>query len=166
MSTFITHESIPIFIDDNSSVLILGSLPSVKSREEGFYYAHKQNRFFRVLSRLFNEDEPLTVEKRKLFLRRHNIALYDVIYSCYITGSSDSSIKEATPIDLEDILSRYPNIKVIGVNGDKAKQVFDRYLIDIAISHNIEVIYLPSTSPANAKTSLDYLLEKYTKLFI
>ena len=80
--THITHESIPIFIDDNSAVLILGSLPSVKTREVGFYYGHPRNRFFKVLSSIFNIEEPITIEDKKELLEEHNIALYDVIYEC------------------------------------------------------------------------------------
>ena len=93
--THITHDSIPLFIDDESTVLILGSLPSVKSREDGFYYAHPRNRFFLVLSKIFGEDKPKTIDERKAFLTRHHIALYDVTKECDIYGSSDASIKNA-----------------------------------------------------------------------
>lgn len=158
----LSHDSLPIFINHNSELLILGSFPSVKSREIGFYYGHKQNRFFLVLSRIFLEDEPISVENRKEFLSRHKIALYDVIYSCSIVGSSDSSIKDVVPIDIEKILKEYPNIKVIGVNGGKAKSLFDKYLLEKV---NVNVIYLPSTSPANAKCSLEMLRDKYQQLF-
>ena len=160
----ITHESIPIFIDNESKVLILGSLPSVKSREDGFYYAHKRNRFCLVLSRLFNEEEPLTVKERKSFLKKHHIALYDVIYECDIHGSSDASITNVKVIDIENILKTYPNIKCIAINGGKAKQLFDRYLLD-KVKQDIKVIYLPSTSPANAKTVVDELIQHYSVIF-
>ncbi len=105
----ITHESIPLFIDSESNILILGSLPSVKSREDGFYYAHKRNRFFLVLSGVFNESEPLSIEERKSFLKRHNIALYDVVYECDIHASSDASITNVKIIDIKEILSNHPN---------------------------------------------------------
>ena len=164
--THITHESIPIFIDNNSTVLILGSLPSVKTREVGFYYGHPRNRFFKVLSTIFNIEEPISVNERKEFLREHNIALYDVIYECDICGSSDSSIKNPIVINIKDILTRYPNIKRIGVNGGKAKQLFDRYLLDDVKKFDVEVYYLPSTSPANARMGLDELVEQYSILFI
>ena len=163
--THITHESIPIFIDNNSKVLILGSLPSVKTREVGFYYGHPRNRFFKVLSTIFNVEEPISVLDRKEFLREHNIALYDVIYECDICGSSDSSIRNPIVIDIKDILTRYPNIKYIGVNGGKAKQLFDRYLLDDVKGFDVEVFYLPSTSPANARMGVDELVERYSKLF-
>ena len=163
--THITHESIPIFIDHNSTVLILGSLPSIKTREVGFYYGHPRNRFFKVLSYIFNVEEPISFIDRKEFLREHNIALYDVIYECDICGSSDSSIKNPIVIDIKDILTKYHNIKYIGVNGGKAKQLFDIYLFDDVKSFNVEVYYLPSTSPANARMGLEELVEQYSKLF-
>ena len=158
----LTH-TLPIFIDKDSEILILGSFPSVKSREVMFYYGHPQNRFYRVLGRLFNEDYPVTTEERKAFLRRHKIALYDVIEECDIEGSSDSSIKNVIPIDIASILSKYPNIKIIGITGNKAAYYFNRYLI--AKVGNIKVVYLPSTSPANAKMSLELLVENYQDLF-
>ena len=161
----ISHKDLPIFINKDSNVLILGSFPSVKSREEGFYYAHKQNRFFKVLSSIFLEEEPITIEERKEFLIRHNIALYDVIYSCSIIGSSDSSIKDVVPIDIENILKEYPNIKVIGINGKKAQSLFNKYIKE-NINRDIKLIYLPSTSPANAKMKLDDLVKEYKKLFL
>ena len=161
----ITHESIPLLIDEESTVLILGSLPSVRSREEGFYYAHKQNRFFKVLSSIFKEEEPIAIESRKDFLKKNHIALYDVIYECDIIGSSDSSIKNPVVIDLKDILGKYPNIKKIGVNGGKAKSLFDKYLLSVVNHYDVEVCYLPSTSPANARMSIDELVDKYRTIF-
>ena len=158
----LTH-TLPIFINEDSEILILGSFPSVKSREVMFYYGHPQNRFYRVLGRLFNKDYPVTTEERKAFLKRHRIALYDVIEECDIEGSSDSSIKNVIPIDIASILSKYPNIKIIGITGNKAAYYFNRYLIPKVDS--IKVVYLPSTSPANAKMSLDSLVEKYQELF-
>lgn len=147
----VSHESIPIFIDDESEILILGSLPSVKSREDGFYYAHKRNRFFKTLSSLFNEDEPLSIEERKAFLKRHKIALYDVIYECDIHASSDASITNVKVIDIKNILAKYPGIRKIAINGGKAKQLFDKYLLKDVDVEQIKIYYLPSTSPANAK---------------
>ena len=161
----ITHESIPIFIDDNSKVLILGSLPSIKTREIGFYYGHPRNRFFKVLSTVFNVEEPITIEDKKELLKEHNIALYDVIYECDICGSSDSSIKNPIVINIKDILTKYHNIKCIGVNGGKAKELFDRYLLDDVKRFGVEIYYLPSTSPANARMGLDELVNCYSILF-
>ena len=161
--THITHECIPLFINDDSHYLILGSLPSVKSREEQFYYAHKRNRFFATLSDVFKENEPLTIDDKKAFLTRHKVALYDVIYECDIHKSSDASIKNAKVIDIKDILNKYPTIKVIAINGGKAKSLFDRYLLKL-IPSGVEVIYLPSTSPANAKMSQKDLVKAYSIL--
>lgn len=154
----VTHESIAPFINKDSKILILGSLPSVKSREYGFYYAHPQNRFFKLLAEVFKENEPKTIEERKEFLIKHQIALYDVIYECDICGSSDSSIKNVKSIDLKQILGQYPNIKVIMTTGKKAKELYDRYLYKAC---HIEAISLPSSSPANASMKMDKLIEAY-----
>ena len=154
----VTHESIPPFINENSKVLILGSLPSIKSREDGFFYAHPQNRFFKALAGIFNEEEPKTIIDRKEFLNRHNIALYDVIYECDICGSSDSSIKNVVPIKLKELLKQYPNISKIYTTGKKSKDLYDKYLLkDIGI----EAISLPSSSAANAGMSQSQLIEAY-----
>ena len=111
----IIHPIDPIY-DQNSNILILGSFPSVKSREEGFFYGHKQNRFWKVVSRVFGEEEPRTIEEKKALLIRNKIALWDVIQSCDIVGSSDSSITNVVPNDLSVILST-ADIKTIYVNG-------------------------------------------------
>ena len=161
--THITHECIPLFINDDSHYLILGSLPSVKSREEQFYYAHKRNRFFVTLSNVFKENEPLTIEEKKLFLKRHKVALYDVIYECDIHKSSDASIKNAKVIDILDILNKYPSVRVIAINGGKAKSLFDKYILKL-IPVGVEIIYLPSTSPANARMSQNDLDKAYAVL--
>ena len=158
----LTH-TLPIFIDKDSEILILGSFPSVKSREVMFYYGHKQNGFFPVLGRLFNENKLDTVEERKAFLKRHKIALYDVIEECDIEGSSDSSIKSVIPIDIASILMEFPNIQIIGITGNTAKYYFDKYLISKV--GNAKVVYLPSTSPANARLSLEDLVTKYNEIF-
>lgn len=157
----LTH-TLPIFINKDSEILILGSFPSVKSREVMFYYGHKQNRFFPVLGRLFNENKLDTVEERKAFLKRHKIALYDVIEECDIEGSADSTIKNVIPIDICNILGKFPNIKIIGITGNTARYYFDKYLISKVC--NAKVVYLPSTSPANARTNIDKLVKEYKNL--
>ena len=129
-------------------------MPSVKSREVGFYYGHKMNRFFPILSKIFGEETPNSVEKKKTLLNKYHIALYDVIYACDIIGSSDSSIKNVVPINIKKILSEYPNISKIIINGHLAESLFKRYLLR-DISNDIEIYYLPSTSPANAKIKID-----------
>lgn len=155
--------TLPIFANKDSRVLILGSFPSIKSRELGFYYSHPRNRFFMVLSAIFDEDCPISIDERKEFLKRHRIALYDVIKECDVISSDDSSIKNVTPVDIEEILKEYPNIKVIGVNGKKASSLFDKYLKNKV--DGIKTIYLPSTSPANAKASLSLLINRFKELF-
>ncbi len=154
----VDHTSIPPFINKDSNILILGSLPSVKSREYGFFYAHPQNRFFKLLAIVFNEEEPKTIEERKAFLLRNHIALYDVIFACDIYGSSDATIENVEPIDLKNLLKQYPNIKKIFTTGKKAKELYDKYLLPEV---NIEVISLPSSSAANASMSLEKLVEEY-----
>ena len=151
-----------IFVSKESKLLILGSFPSVKSREANFYYSHPRNRFFKLLYLLYNEEYSTSIEERKSFLNKHRIALYDVIYECDIEGSDDSSIRNVTPIDIEKILSEHPSIKKIAINGGKAKELFNKYLLSKV--RGVEIVYLPSTSPANAKMSLDYLIDKYQEI--
>lgn len=158
----LTH-TFPIYINKDSKVLFLGSFPSVKSREQNFYYGHPQNRFFKVLGKIFDEDVHNDVLSKKSFLKKHHIALYDVIEECDIDGSKDSSIKNVTPIDLKSILKEYPNIKLIGVNGKKASSLFKKYLKKDC--SGVSIYYLPPTSPANAKTSLEELIKEYSKMF-
>lgn len=159
----ITHESIKPFIDNNSSILILGSFPSVKSREEEFYYAHKSNRFYKVLSNIFFEPLPTSIESKKELLVKHHVALYDVIYSCDISNSDDSSIRNVTPINIKELLDKFPNINRIIINGNKAKELFNKYLLKDIDTHKIDVKFAPSTSSANAKMTLDNLKEIYSR---
>lgn len=147
------HNIEPVF-DKNSRVLILGSFPSVKSRETRFFYGHPQNRFWRVLSAVLECELPVTVDEKKRMLLEHNIAVWDVIESCEITGSADSSIKNAVPNDLNRILQT-ANIRGIFANGTTAYNLFKKY------NKNTEIIRLPSTSPANAAYSLDRLIEEW-----
>ncbi len=151
----IRSELSPVY-DERSKVLILGSFPSVKSREQNFFYGHPQNRFWRVLPALFGE-EVSSVEEKKDFLLRHRIALWDVIDSCDIEGSSDASIKSVKANDLTGILGAAP-IEVIFCNGAASKKWYDKLLRD-ALGR--EAVQLPSTSPANAKSSLAELTQRY-----
>lgn len=162
----ITHESVEPFINDDSEVLILGSFPSVKTRVVGFYYAHPQNRFYKVLSNIFFEQLPTSIEEKKELLIKHHIALYDVIYSCDISNSDDSSIRNVTPINIKELLDKFPNINRIIVNGNKAKELFNRYLLKDIDTHRIDVKFAPSTSSANAKMSLDDLVGIYSKVML
>lgn len=144
----------PVY-DQNSKILILGSFPSVKSRETGFYYGHKQNRFWRMLSAILGVKEPVSVEEKKEMLLAHGIAVYDVIESCDIKGSSDSSIKNAVPADIQKIVEK-ADIGLIILNGGTASRLFQKYQ---QASYTGRVITLPSTSPANAAFSLERLIE-------
>ena len=164
MYQHLTH-TLELFANKDSKYLILGSFPSVKSREYNFYYAHPRNRFFPTLAIIFNESLSSDIKERKDFLLRHNIALYDVIEECDIKGSSDSSIINVVPADIVGILNIFPNIKVIGITGGKAKSLFDKYLLNKIDTSKIKVVYLPSTSPANAKINNEKLLESYKSLF-
>lgn len=153
------YHPIKPFYDENSKILILGSFPSVKSREQIFFYGHPQNRFWRVISNAYNSEPPKSIEEKKIFLDKNNIAIWDVIASCEIEGSSDSSIKNATPNDLSLIFNNC-NIEKIFVNGRTAEKYFNLYLKE---KYNREAICLPSTSPANAKWSLEELVSEWKK---
>lgn len=153
----IVHPFPPLF-DENSRILILGSFPSVKSREVNFYYGHPQNRFWKVMAALLHEELPLTVPAKREMLLAHGVALYDVIHSCSITGSSDSSIRDAVVNDLSPILDHSKVGEHIFVNGGKARDLYMKYTIKAT---GIPCIYLPSTSPANARFSLDRLVKEW-----
>lgn len=156
----VTHEFEPVF-DQNSRVLILGTFPSVKSRENQFYYGHPQNRFWKVMARLTEEAVPQTIEEKKRLLLNHGIAIWDVISSCEIKGSSDSSIRNVVPADLSIILDAC-DIRRIYANGGTAKKLYDKYS---KVKTGREIIGLPSTSPANAAYSLDRLMESWGEIF-
>ena len=147
------HTITPVY-NEHSEILILGSFPSVKSREACFFYGHPQNRFWKVLAGVFGEPVPQTVSEKKAFLLEHGIAVWDVIASCEIEGSSDSSIRNVIPNDVNRILSA-ASIRQIFVNGRKAEQLYNRYLKE---SLGREAVCLPSTSPANAAWSLEKLV--------
>ncbi len=153
------HTIEPIY-DKNSKILILGSFPSVKSREQGFFYGHPQNRFWKVVAGLTNSDVPQTIDEKKIFLRKNNIAVWDVIKSCDISGSSDSSIKNVVPNDINIIL-QYANIETICVNGKKAEQLYKKHIYPMI---KRKALYLPSTSPANAAWTVDRLIQEWSKI--
>ena len=137
----------------DARVLILGSFPSVKSREAGFYYGHPQNRFWRVLGAVYGEEVPQTIPERKAFLLSHGIALWDVIRSCEITGSSDASIRNAQVNDLAGLLRQAP-IRRILLNGKTAAALYRKYA---AAGIGLPAVVLPSTSPANAAWNAERL---------
>ncbi len=155
----IQHPFPPLY-DKNSKILVLGSFPSVKSREQNFFYGHPQNRFWKVVAKVLEKEIPTTIEEKREFLLSSNIALWDVIASCEITGSSDSSIKNVVANDLTEILET-ANIKKIFVNGKTAEKYYNRY-----IKNKIgrEAVCLPSTSPANAMWNVESLVEEWEKI--
>ena len=154
----IEHGIPPVF-DERSEVLVLGTMPSPKSREAAFFYGHPQNRFWRVLAAVLGEEAPQTAAEKKSLLLRHGVALWDVIASCDIAGSSDASITNVVPNDLSRILDAAP-VRRIFCNGGTAYRFYRRY--DEAVWGKAEA--LPSTSPANAQYSLERLLLSWRKI--
>lgn len=138
-------------------MLILGSFPSVKSREQMFFYGHPQNRFWKVISAVMGTVTPATIEEKSDFLHSNHIALWDVIASCDITGSSDSLIKNVVANDLTETLEN-ADIKQIFVNGKTAEKYYNKYIRDTI---GREAVCLPSTSPANASWSMDRLVDAW-----
>ena len=154
--THVTHESLKPFVPEDAKILILGSLPSIATRKANFYYAHKTNRFYKVLAGVFHEAEPVTTEERKQFLTDHHLALYDSIYECDIHSSSDATIRNvisSKPI-LDEIREKN-DIKAVFNTGKKSFEVYQKYI-------GTDSILLPSPSAANAMMSLDELVERYS----
>ena len=155
----IEHPIAPVYNKD-SKILILGSFPSVKSREQGFFYGHPQNRFWKVVAAVHDCVVPTTIEEKRVFLLEHRIAVWDVIQSCEIVGSSDSSIKDVVANDLRVILD-VADIRQIFVNGKKAEELYKKY---IAPQIGRDAVCLPSTSPANAAWSVDRLVVEWKRI--
>ena len=158
----LTHPFDPLY-DENSRILILGSFPSVRSREVNFYYGHPRNRFWQVMAALLGEELPADADTaaKKAMLLGHGIALFDVIASCEITGSSDSSIRNATVNDLSPILNSSQIGDRIFVNGKKAGDLYRKYTLPVT---GIPCRILPSTSPANAAWSLERLIREWGEI--
>lgn len=155
----INHPFLPLY-DENSEILILGSFPSVKSREEMFFYGHPQNRFWKVIAAVTKNQIPETIPQKKELLLKNRIALWDVIASCEITGSSDSSIKNVIPNDITEILNN-SKITRIYVNGKTSEKFYNKYIKERT---GVSAICLPSTSPANAVWTLDKLISEWKKI--
>ena len=160
-ATTVTHEIQPVF-DSRSRVLLLGTMPSPASREQGFYYGHPQNRFWRVLVAIFDEPAPRTIEEKRDMLLRHHVALWDVLASCEIEGASDASIRDAQPNDLARIFDA-ADIRAVFATGTKAGELY-RKLIEPTLG--VPCTTLPSTSPANAKMKLADLVGAYGKALL
>lgn len=159
----IIHPFEPLF-DENAEILILGSLPSVKSREQGFFYGHKQNRFWRLMARLYGEAEPAydDIEAKKAIILNNHIALWDSIYSCDIIGSSDSSIKNVVPTDLKRVVEE-SKVKRVYCNGSTSGKYYEKYH---EARLGIRAVTLPSTSPANAAWTLERLTEAWSVVLL
>ena len=153
----IIHPIPPLF-DADSKILILGSFPSVKSREAMFFYGHPQNRFWPLLARMFGEEKPVSIEEKRSLALRHNIAMWDSIHSCSITGSSDSSVRNVVPNDLAVILDN-SRVERIFCNGALSHKMYMKYIFP---QTGIKAIKLPSTSPANAAYSMDRLVREWS----
>ena len=168
MSKFepVSHTFGPYF-DKDSQILILGSLPSVKSRVLRFFYMHPQNRFWPTLNAVFNDEDFISqdIEVKKSALERHHIALYDVIECCEIIGSQDSTIKKVTPADrvINNIINNSKITKIV-LAGKKAEKLFNKHIAKFSLNDNIKIMPMPSTSPANAKCSLKLLCEEWKKI--
>ena len=152
----IAHGFEPVY-DSASRILILGSLPSVKSRENGFYYSHPQNRFWKVTAAIVGEPVPVTIAEKREMLLHSGIAVWDVISECDITGSADSSIRGVVPADIACLLQK-TDIRAVFTNGGTATRIYRRYQLPLT---GIEPVPLPSTSPANAAWSLERLTEAW-----
>ena len=155
----VVHPLEPIF-DEHSRALILGTMPSPKSREVRFYYGHPQNRFWRVLAAVFDCTVPTTNDERREFVLSHRLALWDVLRSCEITGASDASIKNAVANDLSVILDHAP-IRAIFCTGTRAAALYRRLIEPKTM---IAAIALPSTSPANCAVSFEALCSAYAQI--
>lgn len=153
----IIHPIPPLF-DRDCTKLILGSFPSVKSREAQFFYGHPQNRYWKLIAELFNEEVPQTVGEKSALVLRHHIAMWDTIHSCTITGSSDSSIKDVVPNDLSVILEN-SKVTQIFANGAASYNLYQKYIYPVT---KIQAVKLPSTSPANAAFSLERLKQSWS----
>lgn len=154
--THVTHIFEPIY-NEASQVLILGTFPSVKSREQNFYYGHPRNRFWRVLAAVCKCAVPATIQEKKEMLLREHIAVWDVIASCDITGSSDASIRNVQVNDIRRILAKVPDIRIFA-NGAKAYELYQKYMWTAA---GRQAVRLPSTSPANAACGFEKLCERW-----
>lgn len=152
----IVHPFPPLY-DETSQILILGSFPSVKSREQQFFYGHKQNRFWKVMASVLSCPVPETIEEKKVMLISHHVAVWDVIGSCNITGSSDASIQDVVPNDLSPIFEQ-AQIRAVYANGSKSFELYQKYIYP---QNGRKIVKLPSTSPANAAFSLEKLVEEW-----
>ena len=155
----VTHTFAPVF-DQNSRILVLGTMPSPASRQNGFYYSHPRNRFWPVLAEILGEPLPVTPSEKEELALRHGIALWDVLASCVIAGAEDASIRQPKPNDLSVIFRSAP-IRAVFTTGGKAHQLYQKYCLS---QNGLEDILLPSTSPANCRIGMEELTQSYRKI--
>ncbi len=155
----LSHTFAPVY-DEYSKILILGTFPSVKSREQNFYYGHPQNRFWKIIAAITESEVPETIEEKKKLLLANHIAIWDVIKNCDIIGSSDSSIKNVAANDIAGLLKK-TSIKTIVANGATAERLYNTYALS---QTGVPIIKMPSTSPANAAWSLERLCGEWEKI--
>lgn len=155
----VVHEFAPVF-DASSRILMLGTMPSPKSRETGFYYGHPRNRFWKVLADVCGEETPVSREDKIAFALRNHIAVWDVLAGCEIRGADDSSIRNPVPNDMNRIL-RAADIRAVYTTGAKAAELYRRYCYP---KTGIEAVRLPSTSPANCRMSYEELYQAYAQI--
>lgn len=153
----VIHEFDPVF-NEESRILMLGTMPSPKSRETGFYYGHPRNRFWKVVSDVCGEELPGTREDKIAFALRNKIAVWDVLAGCEIEGADDSSIRKPEPNDMSRILD-HADIRAVFTTGTKASQLYRRYCYP---KTGIEAVALPSTSPANCRVTYEELYQAYS----
>lgn len=153
------HPFKPIIFDD-SILLVLGTFPSFDSLKNNFYYGHRQNQFWKLLSFVFKEDEPKTIDEKLSFLKKYKVALWDMVDSCQRENSLDSSLKKIKINDIEHILKKYPNIKAIYFTGRKAQDLFEKHFSYL----DIKRYYLPSPSPAYRKINFEEKLKLWKRL--
>ena len=147
----------PPVVDEECRILILGSFPSGKSREDGFYYGHPQNRFWKILAAICREEIPTDIQEKRMLLLRHHIALWDVIASCEIEGSSDASVRNAVPVDIS-LITNAATIERVICNGKLAAKLYHQHLEKLV---GLQAVAMPSTSPANASCSLEKLIQAW-----
>ncbi|RGY98714.1 DNA-deoxyinosine glycosylase [Clostridium sp. AM58-1XD] len=155
----VKHGFEPVF-DENSRVLVLGTMPSPKSREQGFYYGHPRNRFWPVLAEVLGEPNPETIEDKKKMALKHGIAIWDVLASCEIHGADDTSIKNPVPNDMSRILE-HADIRAVFTTGGKATALFKKYCQK---QTGLAPVPLPSTSPANCRITFENLCDAYQEI--
>jgi len=161
----LTHPFEPVVFED-SKLLILGTFPSIKSFENEFYYSHPRNQFWEILSIVFKDKKPETIEEKIKFLKKHKIALWDAVCECKRKkgNSRDDNLEILKPCDIESLLKRYPNIKKVAVTSRTAEKVIKKYLTNSQFSILNSLLYLPSPSPLNARMKIKEKAETWKKL--